>query len=59
MNVSEVIQTLDSEDFDDPMAERSDDLGMDVDYDYDSDNSEGIIEYNYFYHKNTKVINST
>ena len=44
LNVSEVIQTLDSGDFDDLMAEGSDDdLGMDVDYDYYSDNSEGII----------------
>ena len=40
MNVSEVIDYLDSEHFDDPMAEGSDDdLGMDIDYD-----SEGIIE---------------
>ena len=55
MNVSVVIQTLESGDFDDPMAEGSDDdLGMDVDY--DSDNSEGI---QYFYNKNTKAINST
>ena len=45
MNVSEVIDNLDSGDFDDLMAEGSDDdLGMDVDYDYDSDISGGIIE---------------
>ena len=45
MSVTEVIDTLDSGDFDDHIAEGSDDdLGMDVDYDYDSDNSEGIIE---------------
>ena len=57
LNVSEVIQTLDSGDFDDPMAEGSDDdLGMDVDY--DSDNSEGIIQY-FYNKKNTKAINST
>ena len=42
MNVSEVIDNLDSEHFDDLMAEGSDDnLGMDIDY--DSDDSEGII----------------
>ena len=43
MNICEVINNLDSEVFDDLMAEGSDDdLGMDIDY--DSDNSEGIIE---------------
>ena len=58
LNVSEVIQTLDSGDFDEPMAEGSDDdLGMDVDYDDDSDNSEGIIQY--LHNRNTKAINST
>ena len=41
MNVSEVIDNLDNEQFDDLMAEGSDDdLGMDI---YDSDDSEGII----------------
>ena len=47
MNLSEVIDNLDLDngDFDDLMAEGSDDdLGMDIDYDYDSDNSEGIIQ---------------
>ena len=45
MNISEVIDNLDSGDFDDLMAEGSDDdLDMDVDYDYDSDISGGIIE---------------
>ena len=45
MSITEIIDTLDSGDFDDHIAEDSDDdLGMYVDYDYDSDNSEGIIE---------------
>ena len=45
MSITEVNDTLDSGDFDDHIAEGSDDdLGMDVDYDYDSNNSEGIIE---------------
>ena len=45
MNISEVIDNRDSRDFDDLMAEGSDDdLDMDVDYDYDSDISGGIIE---------------
>ena len=40
MNLSEVIDNLDNGDFDDLMAEGSDDdLGMDIDYD-----AEGIIE---------------
>ena len=44
MYVSEVTDNLDSEHFDDLMAEGSDDdLGMDIDY--NSDDSEGIIEY--------------
>ena len=46
--LSEVIDCLDNEEFDDLMAPGSDDdLGMDVDYDlYDSDNPlEGIINF--------------
>ena len=59
MNISEVIDNLDNGDFDDLMAEGSDDdLGMDVDYDYDSDISGGIIEQNNFY-KNIEAITST
>ena len=43
--LSEVIDNLENEDFDDLIAEGSDDdLGMDIDYSYDSDDSlEGII----------------
>ena len=44
MYVSEVTDNLDSEHFDNLMAEGSDDdLGMDIDY--NSDDSKGIIEY--------------
>ena len=43
INVSEVIDNLDREHFDDLMAEGSDD-DLDMDIDYNSDDSKGIIE---------------
>ena len=53
--LSEVIDNLESEDFDDLIAEGSDDdLGMDIDYSYNSDSLEGIIQQNKF-HKALKL----
>ena len=45
ISLSEVLDNLEDDDFDDLVAEGSDDnLGMDTDYSYDSDNLlEGII----------------